>query len=133
MIFNSSNALRNFKDSFFSAQTISPCQVEFSRYCTGTAHVQQMCPFFQVCFYSFRPASISPILPSGSLFIETFLFRQLYQIYSFLTSFVYAIFHIFLCLLKEFYRITGVLSHYTKCEWDSTLHFQRVIHELQKL
>ena len=129
MIFNSSNALRNFNDSFFSAQTISPCQVEFSRYCTCTTNV----PFFQVYFYSFRSARISPILPSASLFIETFLFRQLYQIYSFLTSFVYAIFHIFLCLLKEFYRITGVLSHYTKCEWDSTLHFQRVIHELQKL
>lgn len=129
MIFNSSNALRNFNDSFFPPRRSHPARWNSP----GTAHVQQMCPFFQVCFYSFRPASISPILPSGSLFIETFLFRQLYQIYSFLTSFVYAIFHIFLCLLKEFYRITGVLSHYTKCEWDSTLHFQRVIHELQKL
>ena len=52
MIFNSSNALRNFNDSFFSAQTISPCQVAFSRHCTCTTNVP------------FSPTSISLFLLS---------------------------------------------------------------------
>lgn len=92
MIFNSSNALLNFNDSFFSAQTISPCQVEFSRYCTCTTNVPffpSVFLFFSSCkhltyppiwFSVYRNFSISSIIPN-ILFLN--LFRLCYFSYFF--------------------------------------------------
>ena len=92
MIFKSSKALLNFKDSFFSAQTISPCQVEFSRYCTCTTNVPffpSVFLFFSSCkhlthppiwFSVYRNFSISSIIPN-ILFLN--LFRLCYFSYFF--------------------------------------------------